>query len=517
MMDFFTRLLLYDSGSPLLFTQASFWLFLGIILFLFSLLYRRISIRNGLLLLASLFFYYKAGGINVLVLLFVILINYFLSLTSGKTAKNGSRLILLLASLFLNLGLLLYFKYTGFIFSLVRDLTGLQIKPGTILFQLNFFQEPALSMKEFIVPIGISFYSFQLISYAIEVFRKKIEPVKRIIDFGFYISFFPNLISGPIVKPQEFIPQIHEPYHLDREEFGKAMLLILSGLVKKIVIADYLSMNFIGRVFESPHLFSGFENLMAIYGYTLQIYFDFSGYTDTAIGVALLLGFRLPPNFDSPYKARNIQDFWRRWHMTLTRWFRDYLFLPLAYWLSGKMQRNRYLMIRTERWIYLTGILTTFLLCGLWHGAAMNFVIWGGIHGVALIIHKFVYPKSSVKKKENPFRVFISTFITFNFIVVTWVIFRVTSPESMRLMMKQIFINFHPELIPVMIQAYWKIFTILIAGFILVWAPDTLKSRIRNYFISGSDPFKVFVVLLIIIFVYQFKVATVQPFIYFQF
>ena len=189
---------------------------------------------------------------------------------------------------------------------------------------------------------------------------------------------------------------------MTRDEFGLAVFLIMSGLVKKIVFADYLSVNFVSRVFDNPGLFTGFESLLAAYGYTLQIYFDFSGYTDLAIGIALILGYRLPPNFDSPYKARNISDFWRRWHMSLTTWFRDYLFLPFAYYLSGKMVKPRYFKIRTELFVYVAVILLTFFICGLWHGAAVNFIIWGLLHGMALAIHKIFYPKARKNKNVHP-------------------------------------------------------------------------------------------------------------------
>jgi len=505
-MEYLSRLFSPETNSPLLFTQANFWIFFGVVLFIFSFVYRQIRIRNVVLLISSLFFYYRAGGLFSLVFIAVVLFNfYFAKLSSAKDDKRQRKLILWL-SLLVNLGLLIFFKYTSFFLSLI-NLTG----------GVNFSKSYSGNFGDLIVPIGISFFTFQLVSYSVEVYRKRIEPVRNLVDFAVYISFFPNLISGPLVKPQEFIPQVSQQFQLSREDFGSAVFLILTGLVKKIVVADYISVNFIGRVFENPHLFSGFENLLAIYGYTLQIYFDFSGYTDIAIGVALLLGFRLPPNFNAPYRARNINEFWKRWHISLTTWFRDYLFLPLAYQLSGRMTKKYYLKIRTEKWIYLFSILITFLLCGLWHGAAINFVIWGGIHGIALIIHKFIYPKVTLSKSGNSFRLFLSGFITFQFIVFTWIIFRVSGMDSFLIMMNKILFHFHAGLIPVILISYWKILVVMMLGFIMVWFPESLKSRVKNSFLLLSDPVKAIMVFLIIIFVYQFKVSGIQPFIYFQF
>jgi alginate O-acetyltransferase complex protein AlgI len=503
------------SGTAMLFTQANFWIFFGVVLFGFSIIYKQISLRNGFLFAASLFFYYTVGSLFILFLSGIIAINFFLAQLSGRISARKGRKGILAFSLVTDLGLLVYLKYISFLISLLNSMFGASLDPTAFL--IKGINLTGTSVTEFIVPIGISFFTFQLLSYSVEVYRRKIEPIKNFVDFGFYISFFPNLISGPIVRPQEFIPQIRKEFSLNREEFGSATFLLLSGLVKKIVFADYLSVNLIGRVFENPHLFSGFENLLAVYGYTLQIYFDFSGYTDIAVGTALLLGFRLPPNFNAPYRARNISEFWRRWHMSLTTWFRDYLFLPLAYLLSGRMKRRSYLGIRSEKWIYLFSIMVTFLLCGLWHGAAMNFVIWGGLHGIALALHKFVFPKVRMGKKSREFRNFLSGFVTFNFVVFTWIIFRSQDLSSVSIMIRKILFSFHGEIILQVVLSYWKIILVLLSGYFLVWFPEIIKNKIRDQFIKSPQPVLILTALIIIIFVYQFKVAGIQPFIYFSF
>ena len=256
-----------------------------------------------------------------------------------------------------------------------------------------------------------------------DVYRERIEPVRNIFDFGFYVSFFPQLVAGPIVRANEFIPQLHKKYFLSRKQFGIAIFWIMNGLVKKIVLSDFIAINFIDRVFEQPLLYTGFENLMALFGYSLQVYADFSGYTDIAIGVAMLMGFYLPKNFNSPYKAKNPGEFWKRWHISLSRWLQDYLYIPLggnrnatfgtfciiiviaaiATFLSGSWWVGLGIGITAvilalvaifkpeKRKKITTNInaMDTMLLGGLWHGASWNFMIWGGLNGIGIIFYKF--------------------------------------------------------------------------------------------------------------------------------
>jgi D-alanyl-lipoteichoic acid acyltransferase DltB (MBOAT superfamily) len=220
-------------------------------------------------------------------------------------------------------------------------------------------------------------------SYTIDVYRGQVKPVKNILDFAFYVSFFPGLVAGPIVRANEFIPQLYKPFRLSRRLFGLAVFWILNGLIKKIVLSDYLAVNLIDRVFDNPLLFSGFENLFALFAYSLQVYADFSGYTDIAIGIALLMGFYLPQNFDSPYKSTNPQEFWRRWHMSLSRWLKSYLYIPLG--------GNRKILGRAVKNKTTAGNFNSFitmLLGGLWHGASWNFVIWGALNGAGMIVYK---------------------------------------------------------------------------------------------------------------------------------
>jgi D-alanyl-lipoteichoic acid acyltransferase DltB (MBOAT superfamily) len=466
----------------------------------------------------SIFFYYKVGGWFVILLSGSVILNYLVGLKLGSMEGQRKRKALFLSGLFLNLGLLVWLKYAVFLTGIINSLTGWNLKSFDILaWSVNSLVGSTFNVNDLLVPIGISFYTFQIISYLIEVYRRKIMPVRSLADFGAYITFFPNLISGPIVKATQFVPQIRQNTMISREDFSVAALLIITGLIKKIVIADYISANFVDRVFDNPLLFSGFEHLVAVYGYTLQIYCDFSGYTDIAIGTALLLGFRLPPNFDGPYKARNIAEFWKKWHMSLTSWFLDYLFLPLAYFLSGKLPARKYLRISTEKIIYFTVVMVTFLLCGLWHGAAMNFVIWGGIHGFALALHKFVFSKMAfVRQKKRGFDL-LSRVITFHFIVFTWIIFKAKDTDAVVLILRKIFLQFHPELIVNVISGYKNIFLVIVLGYLLVWFPSGWTQPLTRRFLDSPLYFKFISAVLAILFVYQFSASASQPFIYFQF
>lgn len=433
-MNLLHHIFAFDPNSPLLFTQFYFWAFFAIVYALFAVIApvrkeqaSRIHIRNAYLFLVSLFFYYKTSGIFLLILCFVTLSDFFIAQriykrkTEGRSARAKAWLVM---SCIIDLGLLCYFKYAYFLTNMVNDLLGTQLRVFDLFAYVgNGFSETGRFMVDRIVlPVGISFYIFQVISYSADVFMGKIKPVKNLLDFGFYVSFFPQLVAGPIVRASEFIPQLYKPFRLSRRWLGIAVFWILNGLAKKIILSDYLAVNFIDRVFENPLLFSGFENLMALFTYSLQVYADFSGYTDIAIGIAMLMGFYLPKNFNSPYKSLNPQEFWRRWHMSLSRWLKSYLYIPLGgnrtasfgtwfwialfaaigtilsgSWIVGASIGAIALIVALVIWrradkrkkIYANlNSFITMLLGGLWHGASWNFLIWGGLNGIGMIVYK---------------------------------------------------------------------------------------------------------------------------------
>ena len=351
----------------------------------------RLHLRNIFLMAVSWFFYYKTSGLFLLILLFVTLSDWLIAKRIysciNRSSNNGKRKAKwwLALSIVIDLGLLCYFKYAYFFTNVFNNLFGTEIAVFDIFAYIGngFIDSGRFMVDRIILPVGISFYIFQVISYTVDVYRSHVKPVNNILDFGFYVSFFPQLVAGPIVRANEFIPQLYRPFRLSRRLFGLAVFWILNGLIKKIILSDYLAVNLIDRVFENPLLFSGFENLFALFAYSLQVYADFSGYTDIAIGIAMLMGFYLPQNFDSPYKARNPQEFWRRWHMSLSRWLKSYLYIPLGgnRKILGKEVKNKITAGNFNSFI-------TMLLGGLWHGASWNFVIWGALNGAGMIIYK---------------------------------------------------------------------------------------------------------------------------------
>lgn len=470
------------------------------------------ALRNAYLFIMSLFFYYKSGGYFFTLLVFSTIVDFTIGQLIYKSKSELKQKLLVTTSIIINLSLLAYFKYAYFFTDIFNTSFHTDFKVINHLANwTNSIFGSSFDISKIILPVGISFYTFQTISYTVDVYRKKLKPVKNIIDFGFYVSFFPQLVAGPIVRAAEFIPQLYQKYRLTKQEFGHAVFLILNGLVKKMLISDYISINFVDRVFDSPISFTGFENLMAMYGYSIQIYCDFSGYTDIAIGIALILGFRLPVNFNSPYKAINITDFWRRWHISLSSWLRDYLYIPLGGNKKGKTRTYINLMI-------------TMLLGGLWHGASLRFVIWGGIHGLGLVIHK-LWAKLNLSlskyytthSSKNMFFRFISVFTTFHLVTFAWIFFRARNMHDAFGMIKQIASNFQFELVPIMLTSYYKSFIVIALGFLIHWLPSSLKENYRGFFIKSHILVKLIFVVLIIFVLIQVKSSEIQPFIYFQF
>ena len=614
--DFLLGLFSFDQAHPLLFTQFYFWAFFALVFAVFSLFHSKPLLRNGYLFACSLFFYYKTSGVFLALLLFVIVYNYFSARGLQKLRKEGWRRALVALSVVVDLGILAYFKYAYFLTDFVNNLLGLSIEVHDVLGEwLNMLTGTSLfRVDAIILPVGISFFTFQAVSYVVDVKRGKIEPVRNFLDFGFYLSFFPQLVAGPIVRAVEFVEQLHKPYNLSRRWFGIAVFWILNGLVKKLILADYLAVNFCDRVFENPLLYSGFENLSALFCYSLQVYADFSGYTDIATGVAMLMGFYLPKNFNSPYKAENTQQFWRRWHMTLSRWLRDYLYIPLGgnrsatpatfviilavavfgSFLSGSWWVAFGVFVLAAGiglWAWLrpadrktitTNInsMNTMLLGGLWHGASWNFMIWGGLNGLGMVIYKiwtkrpmgvklliiglvtvlcgslsltlhypvwnmfFVWTliillgtvvKALVRRlsarpagQEGGLSRAWDIFQTFVFITFTRLFFRSGSNldpalaneqawNTAKNMVGQIGGPWEVGLVSEMAWQHRAVLLVFVLGMIVHWLPERFKRRYRLVFSALPLPLMALVVVAIIVFIYQFITADLQSFIYFQF
>jgi len=502
-MDQLLNIFQYRQGEAFMFTSMAFWVFFGVVLFVHALVYRRQLLRTGFLFLASLFFYYKAGGYFFFLLVISTIVDFFIGLGLEHSTKSRKRKLLLIISLVVNLGMLGYFKYAWFFADAWADLSGQSVEMQDWLAVIsNAMFGTQFSVDDIILPVGISFFTFQTISYTMDVYRRQVAPVHNIIDFGFYVSFFPQLVAGPIVRAREFVPQIYRPFVLTEKQIWHATFLIVTGLVKKMVFSDYVAENLIDRVFESPFLYSGFEILSAVYGYTLQIYCDFSGYTDVAIGLALLMGFRLPLNFNSPYKALSPTEFWRRWHISLSTWLRDYLYIPLGGNRKGK--------IRTH-----INLLITMTLGGLWHGASRRFILWGLWHGAGLVLDKLLKPFTTrLPAWTNSWGGFL---ITFHFVVAGWILFRSPDLQTAKTMTERIFLAFNPGTVLQALQANILSYSLILTGFILLWLPEAFKEQVRGWFISLHWTAKVALVAIVVVVIWQFKTAELVPFIYFRF
>ena len=612
--DFLHNLFAFDQAHPLLFTQFYFWAFFALVFAVFSLFHSKVLLRNGYLFACSLFFYYKTSGVFLALLVFVIVYNFLAAKGLARLKKEGWRKALTALSVVIDLGILAYFKYAYFITDFVNNLFGLSIEVHDVLGEfLNMLSGTSVFRVDAIVlPVGISFFTFQAVSYIVDVKRGKIAPVANFLDFGFYLSFFPQLVAGPIVRAVEFVQQLHKPYNLSRRWFGIAIFWIMNGLLKKLILADYLAVNFADRVFENPLLYSGYENLSALFCYSLQVYADFSGYTDIATGVAMLFGFYLPKNFNSPYKARSTQEFWRRWHMTLSRWLRDYLYIPLggnrnaspgtfiiigaiavigsflsgSWWVAvGVLALAAGIGIWAwlkpgDRKLITTNInsMNTMLLGGLWHGASWNFMIWGGLNGIGMVIYK-IWTKRSMGGKLliiglvtalcgtlsltlhypvwNMFFVWTliilvgtvvkeilrrfapqndsswasrawDIFQTFVFITFTRLFFRSGSNldpalaneqawNTAKNMVNQIGGPWDLSLVPAMTAAHWQVLLLFVIGMIIHWLPERFKRRYRLSFALLPLPVMLLLCLLALFVICQFITADLQSFIYFQF
>ena len=420
------------------------------------------------------------------------ILSYFASLDFSKIANillYNPRLWLIL-SLLIDLGLLAYFKYTNFFAGLIAQMIGGNFQPWDIF-----------------LPVGISFYTFKTISYVVDIYRKKAQPMESLLDYAFYVSFFPTLLAGPITRATDFGPQIRKPLHISPEMFARGVFFIIIGLFKKAVISDYISQNFVDRIFDNPTLFSGGEVLLGLYGYTIQIYCDFSGYSDMAIGIALLMGYEIPMNFNAPLKADSMTDFWRRWHISLSTWIRDYVYISL-----GGNRRGKVFMYINQM-IAMTA-------CGLWHGASLNFVLWGVIHGALVCIHKFW--SQTILRHDRHYhpsgiRRFFSVLITFHVITFTWILFRCRDFDSAWIMIKQMVTKFNLSVLPDVFIAYKYVFILMLFALFTHFLPNSWQNRSIKILQKGGVVLSAVAITIVIFIIMQVKSSDVQPFIYFQF
>lgn len=556
MMEQFSSWLTYDESTPLLFTQQFFWVFFAVVMGVYSLVYKDTARRNIFLFAVSLFFYYKTSGFYFVILLFSTLVDFVIGGAIFRNKIKWQRQILVAFSVVVNLLVLGYFKYAYFVADFIQDLTGAKIE---VINNFALWTNEAIGTNfifdRILLPVGISFFTFQTISYSVDIYRGHIKPVKNILDFGFYVSFFPQLVAGPIVRASEFIPQLYAPYKLSKERAGLAVFWILNGLLKKLILADYLALQFIDDVFKDPQVYSGFETMSALFGYSLQVYADFSGYTDVAIGIAMLMGFTLPKNFNSPYKATSVADFWRRWHLSLSTWLRDYLYIPLGGNREGSFASYTivftfFLMIAlivgnswlslglavlfalgtvlmrhslsAERWVNTNiNLMITMVLGGLWHGASWNFVTWGALNGLGLVVYKNWKKISPWADKTKWYNKAIGLLLTLVFITFTRAWFRAETWEDALGILSKIPSEFGLDTMGAVLLSNWKFYTVLTLGYFIHWMPSLQKEKIRQWVSSASILTLFLLIIAAIMVIYQILSANlsaeVQPFIYFAF
>lgn len=475
----------------MLFNSLDYFVFLTLALGGWWRLARAGRARLVFLLLASSAFYMAWNPWYIGLIVFTTVVDWGVArgIAAEPIENVAARKRWLSISIVLNLGLLATFKYFDFGSRAMSD----------ALAPIGLYADPVL--LDLVLPVGISFYTFESLSYCIDVYRGKTAPAKSPLDLLFFITFFPKLVAGPIARPSDLLPQIARPPSVDTKRVGDGLFLIVTGLFKKIVFADYVSVNLVDRVFDNPDAFTGLEVVVGLYAFTLQIYADFSGYTDIARGSAKLFGIELPENFDRPYQSKSPAEFWRRWHMTLSTWLRDYLYFPLG--------GSRHGELRT----YFNLWLTIFLI-GLWHGASWTFVIYGALQATAVALHRFVtklrpQPKGAV---DRGWLVALKIFGTMQFVVFSRILFRATDLENAGAIVERLGSGTTS-----LAQVDWRVWIVLVSGFALHYTPREWYARARERFVALPALAQGVAVAVAFALLMRLASQQVVPYIYFQF
>ena len=435
----------------------------------------------------SLFFAFKANGFLMWLLPIITISSWYLTrfmmrLKRGKIRKIGLAIVILTELL-----PLLYYKYTNFTLEIFHE-----------LLRSNFTPEKML------LPVGISFFTFQAISYTVDVYKGRYPKTAELIDYAFYLTFFPLLIAGPITRAEVLLPQVQTPKdNVNENLVYKGLWLIICGLIKKALIADYIA-QYNNIVFDAPASQSGFGNLMGVLGFSVQIYFDFSGYSDLAIGVAALMGYELKDNFRFPYQSLNLTEFWHRWHIALSTWFRDYLYIPLG--------GNRKGELRT----YLNSFLAM-IVAGLWHGASWMFIVWGVLHGIGLVIHKFCRNNGLDKIPDNKYTKGISWFITFSYVSLAWIFFRAADMTTATTLIDNILHTISLSDAYTFLMEYPLWLAVVLISLELHSIRETDYDWLQSKFINSSWLVKLCIFAVVMQLVINLSHHSIQPFIYTQF
>lgn len=483
------RLLLYDPSQPLLFNTGLFLMLFVCFMAVYEALRSRQTVKMIITILFSLYFYYKSSAECCFILFGVCVSDYLLGRWLYATEKDWIRRSIVGINLAVNIGMLVYFKYFNLLVKSWADFTN-----------------GGFDTLDIILPAGISFFTFRSISYIVDIYRRDIEAERNFLNYTFYLTFFPPLLAGPVVRAKDMLPQIKANSQASPEMVGEGLFLIMTGLIKKVIVADYISGNFVNRIFDNPALYSGFENVMGCIGFTIQLYCDFSGYSDMAIGIALLMGYRFKENFRAPFKAQNPTEFWHRWHISLSTWLRDYLYIPM-----GGSRKGKY---RT----YLNNILTM-VIGGLWHGASWMYVLWGAYHGALLVCHKAIRKVYRAPEwlRDTLVLKIVNTVVTFTLVVIGFAIFRADSLSTLETMGTQIFNDFHASVAPQFIESYILIVLAIGAALVMHYTPRKWTTGLTEAYISVPVVFQGLALALVIFFVIQASSSDLVPFIYLQY
>jgi alginate O-acetyltransferase complex protein AlgI len=477
----------FSRGRGLLFNSLKYGIFLVVVFVVFWALVRVRLARMLFLLGASYYFYANWNPTFLLLIWFSSSLDFFLGGTMALTDKRWQRRAMLVTSITVNLGLLCVFKYADFFLD--------SVSTGVLALGLD----PVRLRLDFILPVGISFYTFQTMSYIIDIYRDKLKPTYRYHEYLLYVSFFPQLVAGPIVRAADLLPQFDKKPMLTSSQGSKAIWLIMAGLFKKVIIADYLDIMLVDLVFSDPVRYTSLEAIAAIYAYALQIYCDFSGYSDVAIGSAMLLGYKIPLNFDAPYTALNLRDFWRRWHISLSFWFRDYLYIPLG--------GSRGSAVRTY-----FNLWATMMLCGLWHGADWKFVFWGFLHGVGVMVTRMWQRFTGKTQAATVWGRAITTLLTFHFVCFAWVFFRADSIGMGWDIVSLAFAGiWHAP------NLTWMVAALMALGFAMHWTPTKWEDAAREQFNRLPAPGQALVLFVFVVVLYSVASTEGKPYIYYQF
>ena len=480
----------YDPQNPLLFNTGLFLILFVFFIGLYRMLRRFKTVKMIFVILFSLYFYYKSSAGYCFILLGVCISDYLLGIWMGNASKRWVRRLIVWLNVLMNVGMLVYFKYLNLLIDTFAN-----------------FTDARFDVLDIVLPAGISFFTFRSISYIVDIYRGVISPCRNFLDYTFFLTFFPPLLAGPVVRAKDMLPQIKANPIATRAMVSEGLFLVMAGLIKKVVVADFISGNFVDRVFDNPALYSGIENIIAVYGFTIQLYCDFSGYSAMAIGIALLLGFRFKDNFAAPFKAQSPTEFWHRWHISLSTWLRDYVYIPMG----GN---------RCSRFRVGFNNAATMVIGGLWHGASWMYVIWGAIHGGMLVIHKELkrlFPRLPEHKKGTPWRMAANMFLTFNLVAFAFMFFRARSLDVVGDMVDQVVHNFHASVLPQFVEGYFLIVLAMLLGYFMHLSPKRWSDGAKGVY--GRMPLIVqaFILAIVIILIIQVRQSDIVPFIYLQY